>query len=623
MDNTSVDNAALFAEFASHEDIRIVGMQSFSPIFQAANVTLAPEWRLQSLGEGILLGDESDDETEADEGEVSEDETEGEKREEGEGKGEEEEEEEEEEEPFSIFEAIVRNRAGSEKTRDVFVKCAPLLDPLKFLTGDYQETSEEALFALPTASGAPVHEKIMCPFNSSYTDALFCYASAHLLRSHHFPHSVAFYGSYLGIQHDFQHDVMDSITCLAESSYFRERMSRICRIPNSAELFCRSYSDRSASKRQSLQFGDDLDVLSLGDIADIAPSTASPIDVVIAPLTEGVVTLIDHDGEVEEEEEDTESEGSDESVTTNGDDDDVSDFAYSLGSEEEEDEAEETSEEGEEGEEDGSDYDSDDSYDEDDQIMATIPRFPVQVIVTEACCDTLDSLLCVEGRFMTETQWFSMMMQVVMILLTYQTAFAFTHNDLHTNNVMYSETDEAYLYYTYQGKHYKVPTFGKVFKIIDFGRSIYTLGGKRVCADSYAPGGDSDTQYNTEPYFSDKRERVDPNFSFDLCFLGRCLLDFSVDNFVQLANHPEEATTLQRVLLEWCQDDRGVNIAYKRTGEQRYPGFKLYKMIARHVHHHTPAKQLERREFDQFRVPTLKAKASVLNIDRVQKAFGQ
>ena len=37
-----------------------------------------------------------------------------------------------------------------------------------------------------------------------------------------------------------------------------------------------------------------------------------------------------------------------------------------------------------------------------------------------------------------------------------------------------------------------------------------------------------------------------------------------------------------------------------RNGEERYPNFKLYKMIARTVHKHTPENQLEYSFFKQF-----------------------
>ena len=54
-----------------------------------------------------------------------------------------------------------------------------------------------------------------------------------------------------------------------------------------------------------------------------------------------------------------------------------------------------------------------------------------------------------------------------MILITYQKAFALTHNDLHTNNVMFNETTIEYLYYKIDNKYYKVKTYGKIFKIIE------------------------------------------------------------------------------------------------------------------------------------------------------------
>ena len=57
---------------------------------------------------------------------------------------------------------------------------------------------------------------------------------------------------------------------------------------------------------------------------------------------------------------------------------------------------------------------------------------------------------------------------------------------------------------------------------------------------------------------------------------------------------------IQRLIIEWCLDDKGVNMLYKNNGDDRYPDFKLYKMIARHVHNHTPHTQLERPEFKSF-----------------------
>ena len=41
-----------------------------------------------------------------------------------------------------------------------------------------------------------------------------------------------------------------------------------------------------------------------------------------------------------------------------------------------------------------------------------------------------------------------------MMLITYQKVFKMTHNDLHTNNIMYIETEKKFLIYKYNGKHF-------------------------------------------------------------------------------------------------------------------------------------------------------------------------
>ena len=56
--------------------------------------------------------------------------------------------------------------------------------------------------------------------------------------------------------------------------------------------------------------------------------------------------------------------------------------------------------------------------------------------------------------------------------------------------------------------YYKVPTFGKIFKIIDFGRAIYKFNGQLMCSDSFHPRGDAASQYNCEPYLDDKKTKI-------------------------------------------------------------------------------------------------------------------
>jgi len=221
----------------------------------------------------------------------------------------------------------------------------------------------------------------------------------------------------------------------------------------------------------------------------------------------------------------------------------------------------------------------------------------------ENCENTLDNLIM--KNELTNDEWFAYLMQIIMILLTYQNIFSFTHNDLHTNNIMFNKTSQKYITYRFNNNIYKVPTYGKIFKIIDFGRSIYKFQGKVFCSDSFKNGNDAAGQYNTEPYFNENKSRIEPNFSFDLSRLACSIFDYVINLEEIKTQNTFSDNPLKRLIFEWCLDDNGTNMLYKNNGDERYPDFKLYKMIARHAHKHTPFLQLERPEFKQFLIDYL------------------
>ena len=68
-------------------------------------------------------------------------------------------------------------------------------------------------------------------------------------------------------------------------------------------------------------------------------------------------------------------------------------------------------------------------------------------------------------------------------------------------------------------------------------------------------------------------------------------------------------------------DDNNLNVLYKSNGEERYEEFKLYKMIARSVHNHTPQNQLSRKEFSKYKTTSKKIskeeRTKVINIDNL------
>ena len=100
--------------------------------------------------------------------------------------------------------------------------------------------------------------------------------------------------------------------------------------------------------------------------------------------------------------------------------------------------------------------------------------------------------------------------------------------------------------------HYKVITFGRLFKIIDFGRAIYKFRDTIICSDSYSAKGDAASQYNCEPFFNKNKPRLEPNKSFDLCRLACSLFDFFVDDIDELE---DIKCPITHIVNEWVTDD--------------------------------------------------------------------
>jgi hypothetical protein len=488
------------------------------------------------------------------------------------------------------------------KDIEVFFKMAPLLDPYKYMIGKYDMTNPK-LFNLPklTSNVEDCNPKFIDVNNSAYVDGLFLFLSSQLRHTFKFIHGVDYYGSFLAIKNDFKINVFDDIDYLNNSEFFNKNKNIIFKIDEYEHLF-----QHEQTKLKPLKIGNNVSLKSVTsfnneifenvfeetnavDLNDLKDMSLDLVDITNSNMPiEHQVTLK------------TNSTCSSRSSHTNDDDLDNCENCHEDGEvfdSGSEDKNSYGSDEKSKNIEDNSDEDDDWNEDE-EQINVIIPNFPVQVIAMEYCENTFDDLIL--HNELTEDEWLSAFMQIIMILITYQKAFNFTHNDLHTNNVMYNQTDKKYLYYCYKKKYYKVPTFGRIFKIIDFGRSIFKFDGKVFCSDSFQNGGDAATQYNTEPYFNEKKPRLEPNYSFDLCRLACSIFDYVIDDFDEMRDLSKIKDPVKRLIFEWCLDDNGINMLYKNNGVERYPDFKLYKMIARCVHYHTPQAQLQRKEFDKF-----------------------
>jgi hypothetical protein len=519
---------------------------------------------------------------------------------------------ESDEENSNLFECKIKNiNTQKTKDKDVFFKLAPLLDPYKYLIGKYDINNKD-LFKLPDINSdeSSVNSKFVDPNNSAYVDGFFIYLSSSLNQSHNFLHGLDYYGSFLAIKNKYKLNVFDDLEYLTNSDFFNKNKNVLFEINNYDHIFqdenkkkkpIKIEYNSSAKSNLSINSFDEEIFEEIFENTELNAENLKELDntELIDMSNSNILennsktTTIKSTSTCSSRSSHTSSENSDDKSSEESNSEENGDI-------------EETEE--------WEDIESDDySSDIEETIEATIPQFPVQVIGMEYCENTFDDLI-LSDELKDENEWFSALMQIVMILISYQKTFAFTHNDLHTNNVMYNTTDKKYLYYCYKKKYYKVPTFGRLFKIIDFGRSIYKYNGKIFCSDSFQNGGDAATQYNTEPYFNDKKPRLEPNYSFDLCRLACSIFDYLVDDLDEIKDLTK-CDPVKRLIVEWCLDDKGINMLYKNNGVDRYPDFKLYKMIARCVHKHTPQAQLDRPEFKTFEYTKKEIPNEVIDID--------
>ena len=499
----------------------------------------------------------------------------------------------------NILRVTLSDNSNNLCEKTIFCKFSPLLDPLRYMTGKYDISNTE-LFKLPTYEDKSCFPKLLDTNNTSYIDGFFTYLSSQLNNHYDFTHGIDYYGCFLGNQKEFTYNIVDDIDYLNESDFFHSNKDKLFKIEG--EIYSDIFNIDSRSNKKKILINESLNVIDIDNISDI-DFDVLPIDTNTIATNNLILDLSDVcifntvlNKSTHSNSSSSSSCSSKSSNTSDGDE---------LNSDNDNDSNDDAS----------SENSSCTSSIEQD-IFCSIYNFPVEMICIEKCENTLDMLM--EEDVLNNLEWTSCLFQIIMILTLYQKVFSLTHNDLHTNNIMYIPTEKQFIHYCYEGVYYKVPTYGKIYKIIDFGRSIYKFNGKIMCSDSFHPKGDAASQYNCEPYFDEKKPRLEPNTSFDLCRLSCCLFDHFVE---ELADVPKlvKKNKIVELLYTWLLDDKERNILYKNNGEERYPEFKLYKMIARTIHNAIPKAQIQKDIFKSYITSRKKINKNhkIINFDKI------
>jgi hypothetical protein len=224
-----------------------------------------------------------------------------------------------------------------------------------------------------------------------------------------------------------------------------------------------------------------------------------------------------------------------------------------------------------------------------DDCVAELYKIPIQNLFIEKLEGTLEDLI---DENIKEEVLLSLMYQVSFALTYLQKHYQFTHNDLHINNIMYLKTENKFIYYKYNNKYFKVPTYGYIFKIIDFGRAIFRYRNKVFMNDVFSNYGEAGGQYTHPSQVSftieKKEKKINPNYHFDLCRLSMTILEE-----LDFQNYSDNIILFLHGL---CKDKVG------RSFCEMEDNFNLYKSIAKDACNCLPREIIMDKIFDKYRV---------------------
>ena len=511
-----------------------------------------------------------------------------------------------------FFKASILNQNNNEIIeKNVFVKILPILNVSQSMTNDYNlnhNTSLSNIFSSLTS------KKINNYNNSAYIDSFFSYLGSILSEQGKCPTFPLFFGTYSGIVDEFKYDVTEEYNSIKHTSWYKKYNNKLFRLES---------IDLDQIDNHTLNNLTD-EIVNCDNINDLLKDEENNSDQEIDSDEENNSEQeIDSNEENNSEQEidSNEENNSEQEIDSNEENnsDQEIDSNEENNSEQEIDSNEENNSEqeidsDEENNNDG--YISGDSLNLDDINMCDnisvnsdsnfslsssdiyeinyccFKDYPVQINCIEMLECTLDNYIEKTSNTIPEIEWKSILFQICFGLSVAQKNYDFVHNDLHSSNIMFKETKLDYMYFNFKGTYFKIPTFGKITKIIDFGRATFNYKNKIFFSDVFKKNGEAEGQYNYPYYNNLDKYKIKPNKSFDLSRLATTIIE-----------HFDEDTHIYKLLKLWCMDKYG-NFLMDLNDD-----FNLYRIIAKNVKSAVPKNQINKLIFKEFIVE----KESIIN----------
>jgi len=491
---------------------------------------------------------------------------------------------------FSLMATIQKTHNGTIKTyhQKIFCKKAPLIEPLKainqtnypdLLTNSKLGTINQLL--LPDPNSKKIFAKLNSIHNTSHVETLALYTLSKLTELGKCPTFPYYFGSLQGIMPDHYHNITDEIKEYTEYDWFNELIEL-----GLIDVLYIDISEYANSGREILRSEDITLDVSHNELA--TDNELRPFKDKLPELIQEFETLMD-DSNVDAFISTGRLPGNTDNLALKAD---LSRSQPSTTRIEFEDL-------------DVIDIDELNADDilpvkkfENKLFYLKLENFPVSLNFIEKMTGSLDDDMNSPMQ-MTEQQLLSVLFQVAFGLAVANKHFNFVHNDLHAGNIMFQSTPQKYLYYSIHGNYYRIPTYNKIAKIIDFARATFQINNKWIVSDAFEPDNDAGEQYAMpdangkygETTFDQNGNKLPrPNASFDLALLSTILTHYVRENM-------PDSQELIDMLNRWATDKYGINHVHSSVD------FSLYTNIARDCHNAIPRVVLKHKLFQQFKIP--------------------
>lgn len=447
----------------------------------------------------------------------------------------------------------------------MFLKCNPLLDIINYMEEKYEFRSE-----VPSIFSYLTNNKINDINNNAYLEVICAYF-LNLLNEEKqcslFPH---YYGAFNGLAENYVHDISEDYPHIRGCRWFQEKNEKLNyeiirdnNLDDYQELSLKNVERIDYEVEKDLQhktnMENEINCLDISEWEDLKVINLENTNLNLNhSSSEEDEVEVEDDENIEEydiiEENNCSDENKSDSDSNNDSKSGSSDSLSDLSSQ-------------------GSCIFN--------ETYIKIKNFPVQILALEKLDITLTKL--VKDGISVE-EWKVILFEICFGLSVAQQKYLFIHNDLHSDNIMFKKIDTEFKYYRYRKQYFKVPTFNRETKVIDFARGIIQIGKKTYFSDVFKKEGDAGGQYN----YLHKQTNKKYNYSFDLARLGTTIAEF-LDN-------SQEKKELFNLIKEWTENKYGDNFL------DMDDDFSLYVAICETANNAIPKNQLLKKLFQSFQV---------------------